>query len=71
MNAQSVLCPSTLKYRRELLITKFTLKSLKLQQMNTIFINKYKEHLMETRSEIDKYKVDMENTERNRRSAGI
>ena len=39
--------------------------------MNTIFINKYMEHHMKTRSEIDKYKVDMANTERLRMSAGI
>ena len=70
-NAQSLLCLSTLKDRRELLFTKFTLKSLKLQQMNTILRNKYKEHHMETRSKIDKFKVDMVNTERLRMSAGI
>ena len=66
-----MLCLSTLKDRRELLFTKFTLKSLKLQQMNTIFRNKYKEHPMETRTKFDKYKVDMANTERLRMSAGI
>ena len=62
-NAQSLLCLSTLKDRRELLFTKFTLKSLKLQQMNTIFRNKYKEHHMETRSKIDKFKVERANTD--------
>ena len=66
-NSQSLVFLSTLKERRKL----FTLKSLKLQKINTIFRNKDKEHPMETRSEIDKYKVDMANTERLRMSAGI
>ena len=39
--------------------------------MNTILRNKYTEHHMEARSKIDKFKVDMANTERLWMSAGI
>ena len=70
-NAQTLLCLPTLKDRREELFTKFTHKSLKLPQMDTILRNKYKEHHMNTRNNIEKYKIDIAYTERLRKSAGI
>ena len=58
-NAQTVLCLPTLKDIREELFTKFTLKCLKLPQMNSILRDKYKEHPMISRHNQELYKIYM------------
>ena len=61
----------TLKDRREILFTKFTLKSLQVKQMRNILKEHTKIHHMNTRSNTNQFEIDHTNTERLRKSAGI
>ena len=61
----------TLKNRRESLFTTFTLKSLEVNQMNTILKENMKTHTINTRTKVEQFKIDHTNTERLRNSAGI
>ena len=61
----------TLKDRREILFTKFTLKSLQVKQMRNILKEHTKTHQMNTRSNTNQFEIDHTNTERLRKSAGI
>ena len=70
-NALYVLGMQTLKERRETLFTKFTLKSLQVNQMKNILREDTKIHHMNTRLETNQFKIDHTNTERLRKSAGI
>ena len=60
----------TLKDRRELLLTKFTLKSLQVKQMNTILMKNENTQGMNTRNK-EQYKIQNTNTERFQKSTGI
>ena len=59
-----------LKERRETLFTKFTLKSLNVNQMQHLLQVKIKEHQMKTRN-TEQYYINNTNTERFKKSAGI
>ena len=69
-NALNILEMQTLKDRRELLLTKFTVKSLQVKQMNTILMKNENTQGMNTRNK-EQYKIQNTNTERFQKSTGI